>query len=247
MYVCCFSLSLACPLQAVSHTPAGKPIPTELRSKAHEIKHLVDLDDDKIGDINADRDDEYRLAGVHDPVVMVTTSREPSSRLKQFAKEVRLLIPNAQRMNRGGHVVEDLVKACQAHEVSDLVIVHEHRGEPDALIISHMPFGPTAYFTLSNVVMRHDLPEPGTMSEAYPHLIFHNFSSDVGKRVQNILKYIFPVPKDESKRVVTFANRDDFISFRHHVYTKKGRDVELAEVGPRMEMKRMCVRVISTL
>ena len=32
--------------------------------------------------------------------------------------------------------------------------------------------------------------------------------------MQNILKYLFPVPKEESKRVVTFANTDDYISFR---------------------------------
>jgi len=45
------------------------------------------------------------------------------------------------------------------------------------------PFGPTAYFTLSNTVMRHDIPNIGTMSEAYPHLIFHNFNSKLGERV----------------------------------------------------------------
>lgn len=31
-------------------------------------------------------DDEYRWAGVEDPKIMVTTSRDPSSKLKQFAK-----------------------------------------------------------------------------------------------------------------------------------------------------------------
>lgn len=31
-------------------------------------------------------DDEYKWAGVEDPKVMVTTSRDPSSRLKMFAK-----------------------------------------------------------------------------------------------------------------------------------------------------------------
>lgn len=31
-------------------------------------------------------DDEYRWAGVEDPKVMITTSRDPSSRLKMFAK-----------------------------------------------------------------------------------------------------------------------------------------------------------------
>lgn len=33
-------------------------------------------------------------------------------------------------------------------------------------------------------------------------------------KVMNILKYLFPVPKEDSKRVVTFANQDDYISFR---------------------------------
>ena len=57
----------------------------------------------------------------------------------------------------------------------------------DGIIVCHLPYGPTAYFTLSNVVMRHDIPDVGTMSEAYPHLIFHNFSSRLGERVSRFL------------------------------------------------------------
>jgi len=34
-------------------------------------------------------------------------------------------------------------------------------------------------------------------------------------QVKSILKYLFPVPKPESKRVMTFANTNDFISFRY--------------------------------
>ena len=33
--------------------------------------------------------------------VLITTSRDPSSRLTQFAKELKLVFPNAQRINRG--------------------------------------------------------------------------------------------------------------------------------------------------
>ena len=33
-----------------------------------------------------DPDDEYALAGVKDPKILLTTSRDPSSRLAQFAK-----------------------------------------------------------------------------------------------------------------------------------------------------------------
>lgn len=109
---------------------------------------------------------------------------------------------------------------------------------------SHLPYGPTATFSLTNVVMRHDIPNIGTMSEQYPHLVFHNFSSKLGKRVMNILKYLFPVPKEDSKRVITLANQDDFISFRHHTFKKvDGKHTELEEVGPRMEMKLYSIKL----
>ena len=36
-------------------------------------------------------------------------------------------------------------------------MVHEHRGEPDGLVVCHLPYGPTAYFGLFNTVLRHDI------------------------------------------------------------------------------------------
>ena len=61
------------------------------------------------------------------------------------------------------------------------------------MVVSHMPYGPTAFFTLSNVVMRHDIPNAGTISEAYPHLIFNNLSSPIGKRVSVFASVTFHV------------------------------------------------------
>jgi len=84
------------------------------------------------------------------------------------------------------------------------------------MIVSHFPHGPTIYFTLSNVQLRHDIStyKDSTVSEQYPHLIFENFTSRLGERVRDILKYLFPVPKEDSKRVMIFSNENDFISFR---------------------------------
>ncbi|KAJ3073240.1 snoRNA-binding rRNA-processing protein imp4 [Podochytrium sp. JEL0797] len=215
---------------------AGKALPSDLKKEANHLKADLFYDEAQATP-TSHIDDEYSRAGTNDPKVLITTSRDPSSRLQQFAKEMRLVFPNAQRINRGGYVMKEITDACRANEVTDLVILHEHRGQPDGLIISHFPYGPTAYFSLHNVVLRHDIPDRGTVSEQFPHLIFNNFNSKLGERFQNILKFLFPVPKEDSKRVMTFANESDFISFRHHVFYKMGKDVTLSEVGPRFEMR----------
>ncbi|KAJ2241602.1 snoRNA-binding rRNA-processing protein imp4, partial [Coemansia sp. RSA 1287] len=71
-----------------------------------------------------------------------------------------------------------------------------------------------------------------------------NFGSHLGNRIKSVLKYLFPVPKTDSKRVMTFSNDSDFISFRHHVYAKSAHnEVQLAEVGPRFEMRPYEIRL----
>ena len=77
---------------------------------------------------------------------------------------------------------------------------------------------------------------PGDKSISHRSLIFSALAQGVS-RVQNILKFLFPVPKEDSKRVMTFANDSDWISFRHHVFAKTQESVQLVEVGPRFEMK----------
>lgn len=94
------------------------------------------------------------------------------------------VFPNAQRLNRGNYEYKQLIEACRANDVTDFVVIHETRGRPDGLVICHLPFGPTAYFTLSDVVMRHDIDRAEAplknVSEQYPHLVFHNFKTRYG-------------------------------------------------------------------
>ena len=65
--------------------------------------------------------------GVQDPRILLTTSRDPSSRLTQFLKELRLVFPNSQRINRGNAVIKELIEAARTNDFSDVVIVHEVR------------------------------------------------------------------------------------------------------------------------
>ncbi|CAG8565803.1 8535_t:CDS:2 [Funneliformis mosseae] len=184
----------------------GRPIPTELRTEATQLQKDLNFDEAQ-NEPSSHIDDEYARAGIYDPKVLITTSRDPSSRLSQFAKEMRLVFPNSQRINRGNSVVKDLVNACKTNDVTDLIIVHEHRGEPDGLIVCHFPYGPTAFFSLHNVVLRHDIQDEGTVSEVFPHLIFHNFNSNLGRRQHHVYVKI------------------------------NNKEVQLVEVGPRFEMR----------
>jgi U3 small nucleolar ribonucleoprotein protein IMP4 len=215
---------------------SDKPIPTELAGEARSIYHDLEMEVNQNGANRNIIDDEYANIGTYEPKVCITSSRDPSSKLKQFVKEVKLIIPNSQVINRGNHRTDELVEACRKADFTDVIILTETRGMPDGMIISHLPFGPTAYFTLTNTVMRHDIADVKPASQAYPHLIFEGLNSRIGLRITRILQALYPVPKLDSSRVITFANSNDYISFRHHMFTKEEGKIKLNEAGPRFEM-----------
>ncbi|CAN3373986.1 hypothetical protein DIURU_001367 [Diutina rugosa] len=222
---------------------SGKPLSKELAEDEQLRKDFVYDESEQV-----QIDDEYAaLSGINDPKVIITTSRDPSTKLLQFAKEMRLMIPNSIKLNRGNYVIPDLVATCGRVQVNDLIVLHEHRGVPTSISLSHFPHGPSVTFTLHNVKLRHDLPQLGNISEAYPHLIFEGFSTTLGKRVVQVLKHLFPPrspqAKDEGTRVISFINNDDFISVRHHVYVRTKAGVELSEIGPRFEMRLYEIRL----
>jgi U3 small nucleolar ribonucleoprotein protein IMP4 len=216
-------------------------LPTELRSSARELNHQIEMD---IHEIEKQKiDDEYANVGLREPKICVTTSRDPGNRLKQFAKEVKLCFPNSQAINRGNYRIDELVEACKKADFTDLILLNETRGNPDAMIISHLPYGPTAYFTLSNSVLRHDIPECKPASQAYPQLIIDGMNSKIGKRISQILSALYPIPKPDVKRIITYANQNDYISFRHHMYAREGGQIILQEAGPRFELRPYEIRL----
>ncbi|KAL3316425.1 snoRNA-binding rRNA-processing protein imp4 [Cichlidogyrus casuarinus] len=220
----------------------GKQIPKNLRDEALDINEDLDWSDDGAEAIENPEDDEYFWAGKEDPNVVITTSRDPSSKLKEFAKELRFLVPNATKINRGNYHIGDLMNSCISKQVTDFVVVNETRGVPDTLIISHLPYGPTAKFTLYNVESKTNLPnhekgDGSKMPQTYPHHIINGLNSKLGKRVACILKHLFPVPRDETKRLVTWYETDDIIRVRHHTFKYVDKKLELTEHGPRFDLR----------
>lgn len=86
----------------------GKSIPTEIRGEEQKLRLEMEMEDEGHVKPTSHIDDEYANAGMFDPKLAITTSRDPSSRLKKFAQEMRLIFPNAIRLNRGKHTVNDV-------------------------------------------------------------------------------------------------------------------------------------------
>ena len=58
------------------------------------------------------------------------TNQSESLLLFLHLQEIKLIIPNSQRINRGNYETTQLMEACRANDVTDVIIVHEHRGVP---------------------------------------------------------------------------------------------------------------------
>jgi U3 small nucleolar ribonucleoprotein protein IMP4 len=198
-----------------------------------------------------DIDNENKNRETHNPKVnfqvLVSTSIKPSNQLKSFAKEFSIILRNAMRINRGSRAVKDILEAANSQGFTDLIILHEHRGTPTGLVLSHMRHGPTAYFGLYNVIPRHQIgtrKDLGTIPEKYPNLIFEGFDTNVGNRTKNILKYIFPYSQKGAKSVISFVNRAGYINFRYHSFEeKKKHTVNLIEIGPRFQMMLYKIKI----
>ncbi|NXA01560.1 IMP4 protein, partial [Nesospiza acunhae] len=212
-------------------------LPTELRHEALALQKELEFDFQAPGETGDSQDDEYRWAGLEPPKVMVTTSRDPSARLRLFAKV------GVARFGCGsggcGLVVG--VAWMWVWPGCGCGLINPH--PPDGLTVSHLPHGPTAHFTLSGAVLRQEVGGLGGAPLAAPHLLLLRLDSTLGKRVGTILKHLFPVPRPDSRRVVTFANEDDVILVRNHVYRRRGRTVELEEVGPRFQLRPYLIRL----
>uniref|UniRef100_A0A8B9UPR1 Uncharacterized protein n=1 Tax=Anas zonorhyncha TaxID=75864 RepID=A0A8B9UPR1_9AVES len=78
---------LGCPLTLLPPPPPeNRLLPTELRREALALQRDLEFDTPGVGGVTGSHDDEYQWAGLEPPKVMVTTSRDPSARLRVFVK-----------------------------------------------------------------------------------------------------------------------------------------------------------------
>mmetsp|Transcript_11537 Transcript_11537/g.28777 ORF Transcript_11537/g.28777 Transcript_11537/m.28777 type:complete len:212 (+) Transcript_11537:3005-3640(+) len=175
---------------------------------------------------------------IRNPKIFITTSRLPSSILMKFTGDFEKIFTNSFKLCRGKKFLTNLIEICITKGGTDIILIHEYRGIPDALVISHLPKGPSAYFTIKKVVFSPKKWKKKT-NNFPPHILIDNLTSQVGKRLCGIFSSLFPFPNYKSKRIISFIGKDNQILFRHFLYQKKKikeKTSLLHELGPSFDM-----------
>lgn len=175
------------------------------------------------------------------PKVLITTSDRPTKKTNAFCKEFKKIVPNAFVKYRRGLDLKKIIPQATSRDFTDMIVINEDRGEPNGLVICHLPDGPTAEFKLLNLKLTKELNKKkiGAMTDHVPEVNIHNFNTRLGVTIGRMLSCLFPVrPNYHGRRVVTFHNQRDYIFFRQHRYQFRNQEkCALQELGPRFILK----------
>uniref|UniRef100_A0A6P7GCC6 Probable ribosome production factor 1 n=1 Tax=Diabrotica virgifera virgifera TaxID=50390 RepID=A0A6P7GCC6_DIAVI len=218
----------------------------------HTIESLREKDETTITDLN-DAENELVLDDLeedefsefykqsYEPKVLITYADNPMKKTRIFGRELTRIIPNSVSLYRNRSGVKKMVKSATQKGYTDILIVNEHKKEPDGLLLIHLPDGPTAHFRVSNVRITTELRKNHRDITAHrPEVVLNNFSTRLGLTVGRMLGALFHYdPEFEGQRAVTFHNQRDFIFFRHYRYgfDANGKKCRLKELGPRFTLK----------
>ena len=193
---------------------------------------------------------------------IITTSRNIHKITQIFAKDLAKIITGSVLFQRGNRSIEEIVAMAKRSSAKNLIIIHENKGKPSALNLTSLPFGPTYFFTLSDLKMRTTLiveakaqetPIKEIKTNKTPFVFFENFTKKVGLQTKDALLKLFGgIDKQYqgSECAVVFHCREDLIYFRVYEFREsytaneelgrfllKSKKVILAEIGPRFALK----------
>ena len=206
---------------------------------------LFDENDKEIKE--ALENDEYKnyFNNEYSPQVLLTTSIAHTGGIFRFIKELKNFIPNSYFYYRKKFDLGTIMKSSIEKGFTDILVVTERLRKPYKLLLIHLPSGPTMEFKLFNVVYQDEIKGHGTSAGHNPELMFRNFKTTLGYRVQRALNALFP--KDEElkgRELITFQNQRDYIFFRYYRYmfTEDFKSANLQELGPRFAMRLLYVQ-----
>jgi ribosome production factor 1 len=138
-----------------------------------------------------------------------------------------------------GAELKKVIEGAVARGFTDIIVINEDKKKPTALVVCHLPHGPTAHFKLSSIRYPKEIINHGRKTSHHPEILLNNFHTRLGQQVGRMINALFPQsPEFVGRSVVTFHNQRDFIFFRYHRYIfKNAKKVGLQELGPRFTLK----------
>eukprot|EP01100_Stratorugosa_tubuloviscum_P008123 TRINITY_DN3382_c2_g1_i1.p1 TRINITY_DN3382_c2_g1~~TRINITY_DN3382_c2_g1_i1.p1 ORF type:complete len:314 (+),score=119.08 TRINITY_DN3382_c2_g1_i1:75-1016(+) len=198
-------------------------------------------DDEVLADLASDEFSRYFSGKT--PKVLITTSLKPRKSLIEFVSDLIAVFPNSFYLKRTEKNISRIIKFAKKNKYTDVIVVHQDK-TISGLIVIHLPYGPTAFFKLTNVVQAKRIEGRAFPSSHFPELILNNFNSRLGHLIGRMFASLFPQrPQFSGRRVVTFHNQRDYIFFHHDRYLiskaeqRQRLDIELQEIGPAFTMK----------
>ncbi|GMH46025.1 hypothetical protein BSKO_13989 [Bryopsis sp. KO-2023] len=185
------------------------------------------------------------------PKVLITTNQTHGKKVKQFILEMLRVFPIAIYYERRGYPLKKIVEYAKNENFTDIVVFNQNRKEVNAMLVIHLPEGPTALFRIRNLKLKKDIKYCGEPTTHKPELILNNFDTRLGHRLGRMFASLFhQSPQFRGRQAVTFHNLRDYVFFRHHRYVfeekekkdKTGRvfrklKTRLQELGPRFTLK----------
>lgn len=229
---------------------ALRPKPKTLDNMREADETLVQAQDPELAQDEAiDEFSSYFKEGQVPKICITTCPRiRKGSSVLDFVQDLLKVFPNSFYYQRRNFEIKEIIPEAVEKGFTDLMVINDDSKEINSLLLIHLPYGPTALFKISSVVLSRDIPGKGKMSSHEPEIILNNFNTRLGHRIGRMLaSLVHQKPNFHGRRVVTFHNQRDFIFFRQHRYVFEDDSDEEAEEKPTKKRKSTGPRKIVRL
>ena len=206
---------------------------------------MIDDNDKEIKE--ALENDEYQdyFNNKYVPQILITTSISHTGGIFRFIKELKNFLPNSYFYYRKKFDLGTIMKSAKEKDFTDIIVITERLRKPYKLLLIHLPNGPSMEFKLFDVMYQDEIKGHGVAVGYNPELMFRNFKTTLGFRVQRALNALFPKEEEiKGRELITFQNHRDYIFFRYYryIFSDDFKDANLQEIGPRFAMRLLFVQ-----
>eukprot|EP01042_Synura_sphagnicola_P030871 gene30871-39760_t len=169
-------------VEALGAAAPPKKIPTTIENTRNFDATFVKDDDLEI--VGDEKDDEFSSYFTNEkkPKIMISTRPKCSRKLFLVIADLMQMIPNAFYYPREQYTVKELCDYAMGRNFTHLVILGEKKkvltltnSFVSRFLVTHLPVGPTAYFSLSSFEQGSKIPGHGRPTSHVPEVILNNF------------------------------------------------------------------------